>query len=244
MRSSSRVAAFSISARGRSSVRLRSRCSTRWQAPQVDDAQTNRLPGVRRVGPPSRAGDGGHGGGRATRGDAEHCSSSTTRSTSSTRAARRAFPRVQRSPITAFYNNGYVFGELLRLRRRPTASACGCSSTTASGWCWAILRRPRTARAVVLPGPAFEPEGDAAGRSQQERCTSLYGVPTMFIAELDHPEFSSFELDSAAHRDDGGCTLPDRGDAPASRSRWASRRGCADAFGMTETSPVSTQVRR
>src|SRR5205814_7320243 len=48
---------------------------------------------------------------------------------------------------------------------------------------------------MVYPAETFEPEAtlDACAR---ERCTSLYGVPTMFIAELGHPGFGSYELDS------------------------------------------------
>ena len=48
---------------------------------------------------------------------------------------------------------------------------------------------------VVLPGEAFEPTA-VLEAVQEERCTVLYGVPTMFIAELDHPEFDRFDLTS------------------------------------------------
>ena len=51
----------------------------------------------------------------------------------------------------------------------------------------------------MIPSEAFDPlavlEAVAA-----ERCTSLYGVPTMFIAELNAPEFDDFDLSTAAHR--------------------------------------------
>jgi fatty-acyl-CoA synthase len=46
---------------------------------------------------------------------------------------------------------------------------------------------------------------------QAERCTGLHGVPTMFIAELDHPRFAEFDL-QPAHRHHGRLALPDRGD--------------------------------
>src|SRR5204862_5699135 len=49
--------------------------------------------------------------------------------------------------------------------------------------------------AMVVPAPAFEP-GAVLETVQAERCTSLYGVPTMFIAELAHPDFRSFDLPS------------------------------------------------
>src|SRR4030095_15503242 len=48
---------------------------------------------------------------------------------------------------------------------------------------------------VVIPAPAFDPEATLRA-VQDERCTSLYGVPTMFIAELAHPDFGSYELGS------------------------------------------------
>ncbi len=47
--------------------------------------------------------------------------------------------------------------------------------------------------AIVIPSPAFDPAATLRA-VQDERCTVLHGVPTMFIAELDHPEFSSFDL--------------------------------------------------
>ena len=47
--------------------------------------------------------------------------------------------------------------------------------------------------AMVFPGEAFEPKS-VLERSQAERCTALYGVPTMFIAELEHPDFKRYDL--------------------------------------------------
>jgi Acyl-CoA synthetases (AMP-forming)/AMP-acid ligases II len=49
--------------------------------------------------------------------------------------------------------------------------------------------------AIVLPSESFDAQACLAG-IQEERCTSLYGVPTMFIAQLDHPAFSTYRLDS------------------------------------------------
>src|SRR6476469_4611439 len=49
--------------------------------------------------------------------------------------------------------------------------------------------------AIVIPAPAFEPAATLRA-VQQERCTSLYGVPTMFIAELALPDFASYDLSS------------------------------------------------
>ena len=67
--------------------------------------------------------------------------------------------------------------------------------------------------AIVLPSEAFE--GRAVLEAvQAERCTSLYGVPTMFIAELNDPEFATVRPDEPAHGCHGGLSLPDRGHAP------------------------------
>ncbi len=76
----------------------------------------------------------------------------------------------------------------------------------------------------------------------EERCTSLYGVPTMFIAELDHPGFGELDLSSLRTGIMAGSPCP----IEVMRS-VASEMGIAEmtiAFGMTETSPASTMVRR
>ena len=67
--------------------------------------------------------------------------------------------------------------------------------------------------AMVLPGEGFDPLATLQAVAE-ERCTSLYGVPTMFIAELDHPEFAEVRSDQPAHRHDGRLALSDRGHAP------------------------------
>jgi len=93
--------------------------------------------------------------------------------------------------------------------------------------------------AMVLPGEGFDPLATLRTVAK-ERCTSLYGVPTMFIAELDHPEFSSFDLTSLRTGVMAGSPCPVE----------VMRRCVRDmnliemtiAYGMTETSPVSTQT--
>src|SRR5262245_65075421 len=94
---------------------------------------------------------------------------------------------------------------------------------------------------IVLPADAFEP-GAVLDAVQAERCTVLYGVPTMFIAELDHPEFASFDLTSLRTGIMAGSPCPVE----------VMRRVRSDmhmtevtiCYGMTETSPVSTQTKR
>jgi fatty-acyl-CoA synthase len=95
--------------------------------------------------------------------------------------------------------------------------------------------------AIALPAPAFEPEATLEAVAS-ERCTSLYGVPTMFIAELDHPRFSSFDLASLRTGIMAGAPCPVEVMHRVEKQMGIPEMGIA--FGMTETSPVSTQVRR
>ncbi len=93
--------------------------------------------------------------------------------------------------------------------------------------------------AIVFPGEGFDPlttlETVAA-----ERCTSLYGVPTMFIAELDHPDFKKFDLSSLRTGMMAGAPCPIE-----VMRRCINDMHLSDitiGYGMTETSPVSTQT--
>jgi fatty-acyl-CoA synthase len=94
---------------------------------------------------------------------------------------------------------------------------------------------------IVYPAETFEPEATLRACAQ-ERCTSLYGVPTMFIAQLDHPSFEQHELATLRTGIMAGSPCP-----VEVMKRVSSEMGIDEltiAFGMTETSPVSTQVRR
>jgi fatty-acyl-CoA synthase len=93
---------------------------------------------------------------------------------------------------------------------------------------------------MVIPAPAFDPTAtlDAVAR---ERCTSLYGVPTMFIAELADPSFGSHNLSSLRTGIMAGSPCP-----VEVMKQVIERMGMSDVsicYGMTETSPVSTQTR-
>ncbi len=89
------------------------------------------------------------------------------------------------------------------------------------------------------PGPLVRPEGHA--EAVQERCTSLYGVPTMFIAELNLPDFASYDFTSLRTGIMAGSPCPVE----------VMKRVVAEmhmeqvsiCYGMTETSPVSLQTR-
>jgi fatty-acyl-CoA synthase len=93
--------------------------------------------------------------------------------------------------------------------------------------------------AMVIPAPAFDPEATLRACAG-ERCTSLYGVPTMFIAQLDHPRFSEFDLTSLRTGIMAGSPCPVEVMKRVIGLMHMSEVGIA--YGMTETSPVSTQT--
>jgi fatty-acyl-CoA synthase len=92
---------------------------------------------------------------------------------------------------------------------------------------------------IVLPDAAFEARS-VLEAVEAERCTSLYGVPTMFIAELDHPDFGSFDYSTLRTGIMAGSPCP------VEVMRKVIERMHMDevtiCYGMTETSPVSTQT--
>jgi fatty-acyl-CoA synthase len=93
---------------------------------------------------------------------------------------------------------------------------------------------------MVIPAPSFEPTATLEA-VQAEKCTSLYGVPTMFIAELAVPEFASYDLSALRTGIMAGSPCP-----VEVMKQVIDRMGMAEVsicYGMTETSPVSTQTR-
>ncbi|MEU6152717.1 AMP-binding protein [Actinosynnema sp. NPDC047251] len=137
-------------------------------------------------------------------------------------------------------NNGYFVGELLgytvddRICLPVPLYHCfglvmGNLAATTHGAC------------VVLPAPAFDPAATLKAVAD-ERCTSLYGVPTMFIAELADPSFDSHDLSSLRTGIMAGSPCP-----VEVMKQVVERMGMREVsicYGMTETSPVSTQTRR
>jgi fatty-acyl-CoA synthase len=137
-------------------------------------------------------------------------------------------------------NNGYFTGELLGYTERDRVCVpvplyhcfgmvLGNLACTSRGAC------------IVYPAETFEPEATLQACAQ-ERCTSLYGVPTMFIAELDHERFAEFDLGSLRTGIMAGSPCPIEVMKRVSTEMGV--REISIAFGMTETSPVSTFVRR
>jgi len=106
------------------------------------------------------------------------------------------------------------------------------------GMVLAVLASVSTGAKMVFPGEAFDPAATLAAVAQ-ERCTALHGVPTMFIAELDHADFASFDLSTLRTGIMAGSPCPIE-----TMKRVVSRMHLSEitiAYGMTETSPVSFQ---
>ncbi|MFJ6793434.1 AMP-binding protein [Streptomyces sp. NPDC091268] len=94
--------------------------------------------------------------------------------------------------------------------------------------------------AMVIPAPSFDPAATLAA-VEAESCTSLYGVPTMFIAELAAPGFDAYDLSSLRTGIMAGSPCP-----VEVMKEVIDRMGMQEVsicYGMTETSPVSTQTR-
>ncbi|WP_328320648.1 AMP-binding protein [Streptomyces sp. NBC_00388] len=137
-------------------------------------------------------------------------------------------------------NNGFSVGELVGYTEQDRiclpvpfyhcfGMVMGNLAATSHGAC------------IVIPAPSFDP-GATLRAVQQERCTSLYGVPTMFIAELNHPDFRAYDLSSLRTGIMAGSPCP-----AEVMKRVVAEMHMAEVsicYGMTETSPVSTQTRR
>jgi len=106
------------------------------------------------------------------------------------------------------------------------------------GMVLAVLACVSVGATMVFPGEAFDP-GATLRAVSEEKCTALHGVPTMFIAELDHPDFATFDLSRLRTGIMAGSPCPIE-----TMKRVVSQMHLAEitiAYGMTETSPVSFQ---
>ena len=134
-------------------------------------------------------------------------------------------------------NNGYFVGECLRLTPRDRV-CIPVPMYHCFGMVLGVLAAMTHGAASVFPGEAFEPLAvlEAVAR---ERCTVLHGVPTMFIAELEHPRFGEFDLSSLRTGIMAGAPCP-----IAVMRRVIEEMHMPQVticYGMTETSPVSFQ---
>ncbi|MCX7062514.1 MAG: AMP-binding protein [Gammaproteobacteria bacterium] len=135
-------------------------------------------------------------------------------------------------------NNGYFVGEGIHLV--PGDKVCiPVPLYHCFGMVMGNLGALTHGAAMVYPGEAFDPLATLQAVAS-ERCTALYGVPTMFIAQLDHPRFAEFDLSSLRTGIMAGSPCPvEVMRAVMSRMNIG---GVTIAYGMTETSPVSFQT--
>lgn len=136
-------------------------------------------------------------------------------------------------------NNGYLVGELLGYTEHDRI-CIPVPFYHCFGMVVGNLAATSHGAAVVIPGPGFDPLATLRA-VRDESCTSLYGVPTMFIAELAAPEFEDVDLSSLRTGIMAGSPCPESVmRAVIERMHMAEVAIC---YGMTETSPVSTQTR-
>ena len=134
-------------------------------------------------------------------------------------------------------NNGYMVGESLGLSEQDRM-VIPVPLYHCFGMVMGNLGCMTHGSTMIYPGPAFEPLSTLQAVAE-ERATVLYGVPTMFIAELDHPRRAEFDLSSLRTGIMAGATCPIE-----VMKRVIEQMHMAEvqiAYGMTETSPVSTQ---
>lgn len=136
-------------------------------------------------------------------------------------------------------NNGYLVGELLGYTEHDRICV-PVPFYHCFGMVVGNLAATSHGATVVIPGPGFDPLATLRA-VRDESCTSLYGVPTMFIAELAAPEFEDVDLSSLRTGIMAGSPCPESVmRAVIERMHMAEVAIC---YGMTETSPVSTQTR-
>ena len=147
------------------------------------------------------------------------------------------FPKGATLTHRNILNNGFFIGEAMRLTEADRlcipvplyhcfGMVLGNLAVLTHGGC------------IVYPNDAFEPLS-VLQTVQAEKCTGLHGVPTMFIAELDHPRFAEFDLSTLRTGIMAGSPCPIEVMKRVQRDMHMDE--VTIAYGMTETSPVSCQ---
>ncbi|MGF6311006.1 fatty-acyl-CoA synthase [Bradyrhizobium sp. i1.8.4] len=134
-------------------------------------------------------------------------------------------------------NNGYFTGRAMRLTEQDRI-CIPVPLYHCFGMVMGNLASVTLGTTMVYPGEGFDPLATLT-TAAQEKCTTLYGVPTMFIAELDHPEFARFDLSSLRTGIMAGAPCPI--EVMKRVNTEMNMREVTIAYGMTETSPVSFQ---
>ena len=134
-------------------------------------------------------------------------------------------------------NNGYFSGQAMALGSQD----CLCIPVPlyhCFGMVLGVLACVTHGASMVFPSEAFEP-GAVLEAVSEEHCTALHGVPTMFIAVLEHPDFKTFDLSKLRTGIMAGAPCPIE-----IMRKVISEMNMGEvtiAYGMTETSPVSFQ---
>lgn len=134
-------------------------------------------------------------------------------------------------------NNAYFVGQAMRLTENDRL-CIPVPLYHCFGMVMSVLTCITHGATMVFPGEAFDP-GSVLKAVSDERCTALHGVPTMFIAELEHPDFDQFDLSSLRTGVMAGAACPIE-----VMKRVVDDMGMSQVticYGMTETSPVSFQ---
>jgi fatty-acyl-CoA synthase len=135
-------------------------------------------------------------------------------------------------------NNGYFIGEAMKLT--PQDKLCiPVPLYHCFGMVLGNLACTTHGTAMVYPGEGFDPLATLQTVAE-ERCTGLHGVPTMFIAQMEHPQFASFDLSSLRTGIMAGAPCPI--EVMRRVVETMNLREITIAYGMTETSPVSFQT--
>ncbi|MFC0446862.1 AMP-binding protein [Rhodococcus jostii] len=133
-------------------------------------------------------------------------------------------------------NNGFFVGELLGYTEQDRICV-PVPFYHCFGMVMGNLGASTHGACVVIPSPSFDPVATLTACAQ-ERCTSIYGVPTMFISMLNVPDFDSYDLSSVRTGAMAGSPCPV--EIMKQVTAWVPE--VAIAYGMTETSPASTQT--
>ena len=147
------------------------------------------------------------------------------------------FPKGATLTHHSILNNGYFIGETLRYTEKDRV-CIPVPFYHCFGMVLGNLACTTHGATMVIPGEGFDPIA-VMETVQKERCTSLYGVPTMFIGELDHPRFKEFDFSSLRTGIMAGSPCPVEVMKKVQTVMHIPEMTIA--YGMTETSPVSTQ---
>jgi fatty-acyl-CoA synthase len=134
-------------------------------------------------------------------------------------------------------NNGYFTGRAMRLTEKDRI-CIPVPLYHCFGMVMGNLASVTLGATMIYPGEGFDPLVTLQ-TIEKEKCTTLYGVPTMFIAELDHPDFAKFDLSSLRTGIMAGAPCPI--EVMRRVNELMNMREVTIAYGMTETSPVSFQ---